>query len=113
MERGPKALAELARDVIVAVSSDPSSYSNLVGASGKRRRQESAHKIETVAHPHDERAHKRYRFTIYREIASRLGYSGAGFAVPLPVIAEQIVKIAFPGPRDEEFVVFRTEFFAE
>ena len=107
MARGPVVIAEIARDVTVRVTSDASSYSNLVGTAGKRKRKKSAEASDLVADPLDEKEHRRFRYTIYREIETRLGYHGAGFAVPLPVIAEQIVKIALPGPREELHTGFK------
>jgi hypothetical protein len=107
MARGPERIAEVTRDVILRVTGHPSAYDNLVGSGNKRKRQKYTEADAHVADPLNVKEHRRFRFTIYREIESRLGYHVADFAVPLPVISEQMVKIVLPGPLDESFTGFK------
>jgi len=107
MARGPESIAEIACDVIIRVTGHPSAYDNLVGTGKKRKRQRNVDEDAQVADPLSVKEHRRFRFTIYREIESRLGYHVADFAVPLPVLSEQMVKIVLPGPLDESFTGFK------
>ena len=59
---------------------------------------------ETPADPANRKDHNKIRFGVYRDLSRRYGYNGE--RIPLPTLAEILVKATFPGTGVTEFTGF-------
>jgi len=97
LARGP---GSICNDVVAAIENvieRPAEFSNMCSGTGAARR--------VVVSPKRLEDHGKVRFTVYGVLRRTFGYEGE--RVPLPPLAETLVKLAFPGPADAQFTWFR------
>ena len=99
MARGPLDVLAVVEECIDAVASTPGDYGNLCSKGTKKRPRAVNVDIKNV------NDHNRIRFTVYDELRKRFGYDGE--RVPLPTLAETLVKALFPGPDGVTFTWFQ------
>jgi len=89
-------LIEIAQEAVLSVLGDPQAHPNLCVARGKKGSKDLPYASRTVLPGvFDDGNHPTVRFTLYRIVQSKLGYS-AGARVPLPATLETVIRAVFP-----------------
>jgi hypothetical protein len=89
-------LMEIAQEAVLSVLGDPQAHPNLCVARGKKGSKDLPYASRTVLPGvFDDGNHPTVRFTLYRIVQSKLGYS-AGARVPLPATLETLLRAVFP-----------------
>ena len=108
MARGPDDILRVVEEAVESVVTRPRDHANMCTKRKRGRDATDASGAPTVCvFPSNREQHAQVRFTIYGVISKELGYvDGTGERVPLPALAETLVKLSFPGTSDAAFTWF-------
>ena len=100
MALGPAEVLRLVEDAVEAVATRPQDFSNMLVPAPSKRARDGSGAPSASARPlrasvADVASHDIVRFTVYGALKSSLGYGG-GARVPLPGLAETLVKLVRP-----------------
>ena len=96
MARGPRGILEDVREAVEAVVTRPDDFPNMC-AKGEARR--------VIVDPSNPDHHAKV-FTVYGILQRKLRYAGEE-RMPLPSLAESLVKLCFPGREEAKFTWFK------